>query len=154
MLAKELVVLQPDVILAHSPPTAAALQRESRAIPIVFVSVSDPIGSGFVASLARPGGNLTGLLNFEAGITGKWLAMLKEIAPRLTRAALVANPKTTAYRLFPAGGRGRGCVACDRAGAQPGSRPPPTSNARSSPFARVPDGGLLLPPDGTGSLNC
>ena len=100
VLAKELVVLQPDVILAHSPPIAAALQRESRAIPIVFVSVSDPIGSGFVASLARPGGNLTGLLNFEAGITGKWLAMLKEIAPRLARAALVANPKTTAYDYF------------------------------------------------------
>jgi putative ABC transport system substrate-binding protein len=69
----------------------------SRTVPIVFVSVSDPIGSGFVASLARPGGNVTGMLQFEAGITGKWLAMLKEIAPRLARAALVGNPKTTAY---------------------------------------------------------
>ena len=67
VLAKELVALQPDVILAHSTPVAAALQRESRAIPIVFVNVSDPIGSGFVASLARPGGNLTGLLNVRGG---------------------------------------------------------------------------------------
>ena len=58
------------------------MQRESRTIPIVFVGVSDPIGSGFVASLARPGGNLTGLMQYEASITGKWLAMLKEIAPR------------------------------------------------------------------------
>jgi putative ABC transport system substrate-binding protein len=100
VLAKELVDLQPDVILAQSPPTVSALQRESRLIPIVFVSVSDPIGSGFVANLARPGGNLTGLLQFEAGITGKWLAMLKEIAPRLARAALLANPKTTANNYF------------------------------------------------------
>ena len=103
MLAKELVALQPDVILAQSPPIVAAIRRESRTIPIVFVSVSDPIGSGFVASLARPGGNVTGMLQFEAGITGKWLAMLKEIEPRLARAALVGNPNTTAYRLLSAG---------------------------------------------------
>ena len=96
MLAKELVALQPDVILAHATPIAAALQRESRTIPIVFAAVADPIGSGFVASLARPGGNITGVMQYEASITGKWLAMLKEIAPRLARAALVANPKTTA----------------------------------------------------------
>jgi putative ABC transport system substrate-binding protein len=86
-LAKELVALQPDVIFAQSTPVTAALQRESRAIPVVFVEVSDPIGSGFIASLARPGGNLTGLLAYEAGITGKWLAMLKEVAPRTVRAA-------------------------------------------------------------------
>src|SRR5262249_60319669 len=76
---------------------AAAFERESRTIPIVFVNVSDPIGSGLVASLARPGGNLTGLLLYEGGITGKWLAMLKEIAPTLVRAALVADPKTATY---------------------------------------------------------
>ena len=64
-LAKELIALQPDVILAHATSTAAALQRESRAIPIVFVDVSDPIGSGFIASLARPGGNLTGVLHYR-----------------------------------------------------------------------------------------
>jgi putative tryptophan/tyrosine transport system substrate-binding protein len=89
MLAKELIALQPDVILGQSPQLVAALQRETRALPIVFVSVSDPIGAGFVASLARPGGNLTGLLVYEESITSKWLAMLKEIAPGLARAALL-----------------------------------------------------------------
>src|SRR6185312_4081414 len=75
-LAKELVALQPDAIFAHSTPVVAAVQRETRTIPIVFVNASDPLGSGFIASLARPGGNLTGLLLYVEGITGKWLAML------------------------------------------------------------------------------
>ena len=88
------------MILTHAPPSTAATQRETRAIPIVFVAVSDPIGPGFVASLARPGGNITGLLTFEPGITGKWLAMLKEIAPHLERVALVGNPGTTNYDYF------------------------------------------------------
>ena len=90
-LAKELVALQPDVILAHTTPVAAALRRESRTIPIVFVYVSDPVDSGLVASLARPGGNLTGLLLYEAGITGKWLGMLREIGSGITRAALLGD---------------------------------------------------------------
>jgi ABC transporter substrate binding protein len=84
-LAKELVALQPDAILAYTTPVAAALQRESRTIPIVFVQVSDPVGSGLVTSLARPDSNLTGLLLYERGITGEWVAMLKEIAPHLER---------------------------------------------------------------------
>jgi putative ABC transport system substrate-binding protein len=99
-LAQELIALRPDVILATGTPITATLQRETRAIPIVFIGVSDPIGAGFVASLARPGGNITGVLNYEAGIIGKWLAMLKEIAPRVTRAALVGNPKTTPFHYF------------------------------------------------------
>ena len=99
-LAQELIALQPEAILAHSTPIAAALQRESRTIPIVFTNVSDPVGSGFIASLARPGGNLTGLLLYEAGITGKWLAMLKEIAPRLEHVVAIGNPKTTPYEYF------------------------------------------------------
>src|SRR5262245_14742990 len=90
--AKELLALQPDVILANAPHVARALQQASRTIPIVFVAVSDPIGAGLIASLARPGGNLTGLQNYEEAITGKWLAMLKEIAPSTARAALVGNP--------------------------------------------------------------
>jgi ABC-type uncharacterized transport system substrate-binding protein len=90
--AKELLALQPDVVLAHSTGVAAGLQRESRTVPIVFVNVSDPIGSGFIASMARPGGNLTGVLHLEASVVGKWLAMLKEIAPRLTRASPAATP--------------------------------------------------------------
>jgi putative ABC transport system substrate-binding protein len=99
-LARELVALQPDVILTQSTPATIAVQAESRTIPIVFAGLADPIGLGLVASLPRPGGNLTGLLLYEEGITGKWLAMLKEIAPNLTRAALVANPKTTSFDYF------------------------------------------------------
>jgi putative tryptophan/tyrosine transport system substrate-binding protein len=99
-LAQELISSRPDVIVASGTPITATLQRETRAIPIVFMSVSDPIGAGLVARLARPGGNLTGLLNYEAGIVGKWLALLKEIAPRVTRAALVGNPKTTPFHYF------------------------------------------------------
>ena len=97
VLAKELIALQPDVVLSQASPATTALQRETRTIPIVFVGVADPIGSGFVASLARPGGNITGFLLFEASITGKWLAMLRDIAPNLARAALAINPKTAPY---------------------------------------------------------
>jgi ABC-type uncharacterized transport system substrate-binding protein len=99
-LAKEVVAFKPDVIFAQTPGVVAALQRETRTIPIVFANVSDPIGAGFVASLARPGGSITGLQLFEASIAGKWLAMLKEIAPDLKRATLMANPKTTAFDYF------------------------------------------------------
>ena len=83
LLAKELIATQPDVILANTTPVTIALQRETRVIPVVFVNVSDPIGSGFIASLAGPAENFTGVLQYEAGIVGKWLLMLKEIAPRL-----------------------------------------------------------------------
>ena len=84
------------VILAHTTPVTAALQCGTRTSPIVFVNVSDPVGAGFIESLARPGGNLTGLLQHEAGIFGKWLAMPKEIAPRVARVALLANPNVPA----------------------------------------------------------
>src|SRR5262249_20241561 len=100
LLSKQLIALQPHVILATTAPVALALQRETRTIPIVFTSTSDPIGMGLVGSLARPGGNFTGLLLLEASIAGKWLAMLKEIAPRLARAALVGNPKTMPYDFY------------------------------------------------------
>jgi putative ABC transport system substrate-binding protein len=92
--AKELVELRPDVILASTTPATAALQRETRTIPIVFALVSDPVGSGFVATLARPGGNITGFTNIEAAMGGKWLELLKEAAPRLKRVAIMFNPDT------------------------------------------------------------
>ncbi len=79
--AKELVALQPDLILSHNTPTTAALLQGTRTIPIVFASVSDPVGSGFVASFPRPGGNVTGFTNIEPTIAGKSLELLKEIAP-------------------------------------------------------------------------
>jgi putative ABC transport system substrate-binding protein len=152
VLAKELIALQPDVIFAHSTPIVAALQRESRTIPIVFVSVSDPIGSGFVASLARPGGNLTGLLQYEQGITGKWLAMLKEIAPRLERAALVANPKTTAYDYFLRAAQAAAPSLTIELVSTPVETAADIEHAIES-AARTPNGGLLLPPDTTTTVH-
>jgi putative ABC transport system substrate-binding protein len=94
VLAKELVALQPDVILAGATPATAAVQRETRTIPIVFTVVSDPVGAGFVASLPRPGGNITGFINIEAAMGGKWLELLKEVAPGLRRVAIMFNPDT------------------------------------------------------------
>jgi putative ABC transport system substrate-binding protein len=95
--AKELVELQPDVILVDSTPQTAALQRETRTIPIVFVVVSDPVGSGFVASLSRPGGNITGFSNQDSTMGGKWVELLREIAPDRRRVAAMFNPETAPY---------------------------------------------------------
>jgi putative tryptophan/tyrosine transport system substrate-binding protein len=92
--AQELVGLQPDIIVASSTPASVALQRETRTIPIIFVSVSDPVVSGLVASLNRPGGNITGLALYETSLAGKWLELLLEIAPGLRRAAIMFNPDT------------------------------------------------------------
>jgi putative tryptophan/tyrosine transport system substrate-binding protein len=93
--ATELVALGPDVILVSSGSALAALQNVTRTVPIVFVSVSDPVGGGYVASLARPGGNTTGFTLFEWGTTGKWLELLKEIVPAMTRAAVIRDPSIT-----------------------------------------------------------
>jgi putative ABC transport system substrate-binding protein len=147
VMAKELVALQPDVILAQATMVITALQRESRAIPIVFVGLADPIGSGFVASLPRPGSNVTGLMQFEASVTGKWLAMLKEIAPRLERAAFVMNPKTAPFYNYY-------LRAAESLSPSLGIKLVPSlvENVADieriiEAFARTPNGGLLLPPD-------
>ncbi len=95
--AQELVALRPDVILAQNTPPTASMLQQTRSIPIVFVIVADPVGSGFVESLARPGGNATGFTVMEPTITGKWLELLKEIAPRVKRAAFLFNPATAPY---------------------------------------------------------
>jgi len=95
--AKELVSLNPDVIFVNSTSATTAVQRETTIIPVVFATVSDPVGSGFVASLARPGGNITGFVNVEASIAGKWLGLLKEVAPGIKRAGLMYNPTTATY---------------------------------------------------------
>ena len=96
-LAKELVAMQPDVIFTLGRPVTTALQQETRTIPIVFTYVIDPIGAGFIASFARPGGNITGLMAYEPSAVGKWLGMLKEIAPQTARVAILGNPKTAVY---------------------------------------------------------
>jgi putative ABC transport system substrate-binding protein len=147
-LAKELIALKPELIFAQGTPAVAVLQRESRTLPVVFVHVSDPIGSGFVASLARPGGNLTGVLQYEASITGKWLAMLKEISPTLVRAALVANPKTTPFPYFQRAALALAPSLAIEVVASPVQDASDIERAIES-FARVPNGGLVLPPDGT-----
>jgi putative ABC transport system substrate-binding protein len=95
--AQELVALQPDLILSHTTPATAALLQQTRTIPIIFVNVTDPVGSGFVASFPRPGGNVTGFIFMEPTMSGKWLELLKEIAPRVNRVAFLFNPATAAY---------------------------------------------------------
>jgi putative tryptophan/tyrosine transport system substrate-binding protein len=95
--AKELVALQPDLILSNNTPTTAALLQQTRAIPIVFATVSDPVGSGFVTSLARPGGNVTGFQTAVGSLAGKWLELLKEIAPSVSRVAFLFSRATASY---------------------------------------------------------
>ena len=90
--AAELVALSPDVILATTTPSIAALQQATRTVPIVFAMVVDPVGAGFVESLARPGGSTTGFMQFEYSLSGKWLELLKQIAPAVTRAAVFRDP--------------------------------------------------------------
>jgi putative ABC transport system substrate-binding protein len=149
VLAKELVALQPDVIFAQTTPITAALQRESRTVPIVFAAVSDPIGSGFIASLPRPGGNITGVMLYEASVIGKWLAMLQEIAPSLVRAAFVANPKTaTFYNYYLRAG--------EALAPSLGIALVPTLVENVADFERAiesfasaPNGGLVISPDAT-----
>jgi putative tryptophan/tyrosine transport system substrate-binding protein len=95
--AAALAAQAPDAILANTTPVVAALQRATRTIPIVFVQVVDPLGRGFVASLARPGANITGFLNFEFSMAGKWLETLKQVAPRLVHVAAIFNPQTAPF---------------------------------------------------------
>ena len=95
--AAELVRLMPDVLLAGASLAIAALRQQTRSIPIVFVNVSDPIGQGFVESLARPGGNITGFTAYDAPLMGKWVQLLKEVAPGVTRVVVIFNPDTTPY---------------------------------------------------------
>jgi putative tryptophan/tyrosine transport system substrate-binding protein len=94
--ATELVALEPDVILASTNPAMTPLQEATRTVPIVFTTTVDPVGAGFVASLARPGGNITGFSLYEYSISGKWLELLKQVAPGVTRAAVLRDPSTAA----------------------------------------------------------
>ena len=98
--AKQLAVLHPDVILTGSTPATAAMQQQTNTIPIVFAMVGDPVGSGFVASLSRPGGNLTGFTPIENSLGGKWVELLKEIAPRVARVAMVFDPAMAPFASY------------------------------------------------------
>jgi putative ABC transport system substrate-binding protein len=99
-LAKELVDTHPELIVAHATPVTAAIAREAKSLPVIFVVVSDPVGSGFVGSLARPGGNMTGFVNIEASMGGKWIEFLKEVSPALARVAFIYNPDTAPHSYF------------------------------------------------------
>jgi putative ABC transport system substrate-binding protein len=144
--AKELIAMQPDAVLALAPPFVAAMQRESRVIPVVFLGVPDPIGLGFVASLARPGGNMTGLLTYEESIAGKWLAMLKEIDPRLARVGLLGNPATTAFDYFLRATKTQAMSLGMEVVSSPVASAADIEQAIAS-FAGAPNTGMVLPPD-------
>jgi putative tryptophan/tyrosine transport system substrate-binding protein len=141
--AAELVALAPDVIRASGSATTSALQQTTRTVPIVFVAVIDPVGAGYVDSLARPGGNLTGFSLFEYGFSGKWLELLREIAPRMTQAAVLRDPSV---------GSGTGQYAIIQAVASSfgvelhpiDMRDPGEIERAVAAFARVPNGGLII----------
>jgi len=147
-LATELVAMKPDAIFAFSSVAVAALLRESRMVPIVFTAISDPVGSGFVESLARPGGNATGFTNFVSTMGAKWLEVLKEIAPWVERAVLLFNPKTAPYvdqyyqRPFEAAAASYGIKAIT-------TRVSETDELEAVivDLAGAPSGGLIVPPD-------
>jgi ABC-type uncharacterized transport system substrate-binding protein len=145
--AAELVALAPDVILASGTSTMGPLLRATRTVPIVFTQVTDPVGAGFVDSLARPGGNATGFTLSEYGISGKWLELLKEIAPRVTRAAVLRDPDMAA---------GSGQLGAIQSVAPSFGVELSPVNVRDAPeieravaaFARGPNGGLIVSASG------
>ncbi len=149
--AAELAQLNPDVIVCEGTPVVAALKQATRTTPIVFVNANNPIGSGFVASIARPGGNITGLVSFEPEIGGKWLQTLKEIAPDVARVALIYNPQTHTGQHF------QSIDSVSRALAVKAIHLPFGNAAEIEhalgDFAREPKSGLLVLPDNSTNLH-
>jgi ABC-type uncharacterized transport system substrate-binding protein len=146
--AKELVALKPEVIVGHTTPLVVALRKQTDTIPIVFVQISDPIGSRFITNLARPDGNITGFTNFESSMVGKWVELLKEIAPGVSRVAFLFNPQTapyvTRYYQEPLETSARSL------GLQPSASPVHDAREMESAviaFSREPGGGLIVMPD-------
>jgi putative ABC transport system substrate-binding protein len=145
--AQELVALQPDLVLSSNTPATAALLQLTRTIPIVFALVGDPVGSGFVASFPRPGGNVTGFISMEPTIAGKWLELLKEIAPRVARVAFLFNPATGPhfeYYLNPF--KAAAASFAVEATAAP-VRDRSALESVVAAQARDPNGGLIMMPD-------
>jgi putative ABC transport system substrate-binding protein len=152
-VAKELVDLQPDAILTHSTPMAGAVARETHTIPVVFVNVADPIGGGFATSLAHPGGNMTGFANFEPEMGGKWLELLKEIAPRTRHVALLFNPATAPALQFYMSSIQAAALSF---AIQASAAPVYTNNEIEGVIAeqaRNPGGGLIVLPDSFNMIN-
>jgi putative ABC transport system substrate-binding protein len=142
----DLLRLGPEVVIANSPPAVRAVQAADRTIPIVFVSVSEPVALGLVASLAHPSGNTTGFTNLEPSLGGKWLELLKEIAPKLARAAFMFSPKGGIGPLFVRSGQ----EAARRVGVEVVAVPvhtPAEIEAAMANLRRQPSSGLIVPPD-------
>jgi putative ABC transport system substrate-binding protein len=145
--ASELIGAAPDLILANSTPAAVALTQQSRTVPIVFVQVTDPVGQGVVASLARPGGNLTGFTIFEFSIGTKWLEMLKVVAPQVTRVALLFNPTTAPYADSFRLPVEAAAPSFDATAVPAVARDAAEIERVLEAFAREPNGGLMVLPD-------
>ena len=146
--AGELLAMQPDAVFAFSSVAVAALHRENRSVPIVFTAISDPVGSGFVQSLARPGGNATGFTNFVPTMAAKWLEVLKEIAPEVRHASLMFNPQTAPY--VSEYYRGPFEAAAPAFGVRASAaivHEMQEIEAAMAVLAREPGGGLVVPPD-------
>jgi putative ABC transport system substrate-binding protein len=146
--AKELVVNQPALILSSSAPTTAMLLKQTRTIPIIFGNLTDPVGSGFVESLAKPGGNVTGFVNVEPAMTGRWLELLKTVAPHVTRVAALFNPDAAPY----IGSYLDAFKAAAVSFAVTATAAPVRGRSELEPViavqARDPNGGLMVMPDG------
>ena len=149
--AAELVSLKPDVIFSEGTPVVASLKQATRTVPIVFVNANDPVGFGFVVSMARPGGNITGFVSYEPAMGGKWLEMLREIAPGLARVALIYNPLTHTGQHF------QSIESASRSEAVIPIRLPFRDAAEIErmidDFARGPNGGILVMPDTSTTLH-
>jgi putative ABC transport system substrate-binding protein len=145
--AKELIALQPDLILVQSTPNTGALLQQTRTIPIVFVQVTDPVGSGFVASFPRPGGNATGFTTFDPTMGGKWLELLKEIAPRINRIAFMFNPATATYAESYLNAFKAAAVSFAVEAIVAPVRDMSEVESLIAAQARVPNGGLMVMPD-------
>jgi putative tryptophan/tyrosine transport system substrate-binding protein len=145
--AKEILRTAPDLILANGTPVVAALQEQGGIVPVVFVQVTDPVGQGLVASLASPGGNLTGFTSFEFSIGTKWLEMLKVVAPHVARVALLFNPNTApfadSFRRPIEAAASSFDVTPTSAAARDAAEIAQVVDA----FAREPNGGLIVVPD-------
>ena len=145
--AKELVALDPDVIVSHNTPTTATLLRHTQTIPIVFVVVSDPVGSRFVASFPRPGGNVTGFTNIEPTMASKWLELLKEVAPRVARVAFLFNPATAPYAEYYLAPFRAAAASIGLDGIAAPVRNTSELKATIAAHARTPNGGLVVMTD-------
>jgi putative tryptophan/tyrosine transport system substrate-binding protein len=145
--ATELLAMAPDLILANSTPVTAALQKQSRAVPIVFTQVTDPVGQGLVSNLAHPGGNLTGFTSFEFSIGTKWLEALKQTASRVTRVALVFNPQSAPFADLFIRPVEVAAPSFSVAPIRAAVREPADVDRMFDMLAREPNGGLMVLPD-------